>query len=203
MKAPPCKHKNKKIMKTLLATALAVALAATAHARSYDLKYIGFASETEGRNKIFSDKTKHQHFTLKLGPSSKIDSTTNLEIRVATVLKNIETKQSVINDIAVFDFAPTNKKAAVFDIFTGAAAQVVDNWKHVGGDYSHGYGPNGVVVEIWQSGKCIKHLSGTVGNQAKTALVPGETECALLDIEGYKSYSERSFDNQTKIKLRP
>ena len=170
-------------------------------ARNYELKFRGSDSATAGRGGIYSEKTKHQHYTLKLGPSSKIDSTEPLQIRAATVLRNVQTKKSVINDIATYDFTPTNHKAVVFSIYTGAAGQTVDNWKNVLGDDSSGYQPNGVVVEVWQSGKCLKHLSGTVGNQAKTKLEPGTTECAMLDEKGLKSYSERYFENKPRIAL--
>lgn len=169
---------------TLVAlVALAIA-PSRALARNYALKYLGSDSATSGRNMIYSDKVKHQHYSLKIGPSSKIDSLEPLQIRAATVLRNVQTKKSIINDIATFDFTPTNHKAVVVSIYTGAAAQVVDNWKDVLGDNSSGYQPNGVNrttvnLRLWR----VKHMITWALDEA---LISATEKAELTQVQGIK-----------------
>lgn len=169
-------------------------------ARSYDFKFLGTKGSSEGNRVIFKDKTKCGFFQVRIGQSLPSDDQENeIDIRAATVFKNVKTKAHVINDVAKFMYLPTNTTGSTFfEVKTGIASCTVDTWKDVVADYSRGWQFAGVVIELWQGGKRLKHWTNVPGKIGKIQLTDN-VECFRLGEDGYEVDKHSEFKNATKI----
>lgn len=177
------------------------ALSLSVSARSYSLKLIGSDGKALSKYFCFQDKSKRLVAELTIGRQGPKDDITPLEIRAASVFKEITEKVAFVNDIAIESFEPTNTVTKKVYIVSGAAFKRVDNDAKVNGgdDFSRGYTVAGFIVEIWQGDKCVKHLSNLPGKDGKTPLAL-DIKCAYIKSDGYNG-DEFDFDNKTQIKI--
>ena len=110
-------------------------------------------------------------------------------------------------------FTSTNSASSKVLIVSGAAGKMEDRYAKVNGgyDFSRGFTIAGVIVEIWQKGKCLKHLSNLSGRDGKISLKEGVREYLLLQDDRWdsderdlsqeeiKRIKENGFKNATKI----
>ena len=166
--------------------------------RSYKFRLKGGTADSKNFGYSYDKVVKKDSFLVEIGSSSKGDSIDEIEIRAATLLKDIKSKKSVVNDVATLKFMPTGRRQ-MFVVECGAAAGTRDK-SYYGADYSHGYIKGGVIIELWQNGKCIKHWSSATGPLSKTKLTSG-TKCAYIGSDGYErsDLSFRPFENATTI----
>ena len=169
----------------------------TGYSRTYNFKFVGGNAAKLKKGVYFNDVAKNDTFQIEVGVSSKNDCNDDIEIKAATLMKHIQSKKSVVNDVASLVFTPSQKEKKTFLVKSGTAAGTRDKTTYIGGDYSTGYIKGGVIIELWQNGKCIKHWSSATGPIAKTAL-SGQLQCAYIDSAGHES-TEESFNNNTKI----
>ena len=166
---------------------ICVGLTQFAFSRSYKFRLLRGTAETSSSSYYYSNSTvKKDSFLVEIGADSKTNSLEVIEIRAATLLKQVSSKKSVINDVAVLKFKPTGRRQQ-FVVECGGAKS----------DYSGGYIKGGVIIELWQSGKCLKHWSSATGSLSKTKLT-SDTKCAYINASGYES-SQMSFNNATTI----
>ena len=180
-----------------LVLSIAMIVCLSGYSRTYNFKFVGGNTAKIKKSAYFNDITKNDTFQIEIGTSSKNDCDDDIEIRAATLMKHIQSKKSVVNDIASFVFTPSQKEKKSFLVKSGTAAGTRDKATYLGGDYSSGYIKGGVIIELWQNGKCIKHWSSATGPVAKTTL-SDQLQCAYINSKGYESTRE-SFDNNTKI----
>lgn len=185
------------LVKTVI-TLLCVGVVWPCFPRSYKFRLKGGTADSKNSGYYYDKVVKKDSFLVEMGSSSKIDSLDEIEIRAATLLKDIKSKKSVVNDVATFKFTPTGRKQE-FVVECGAAAGTRDR-SYYGADYSHGYIKGGVIIEFWQNGKCIKHWSSATGPLSKTKLT-SDTKCAYIGSDGYErsGISYRPFENATTI----
>ena len=158
-------------------------------ARTYECKVV----KTKG-----TDESKCMIAKIKIGGASKIDDKSEMEIRAATVLKNVETKQTGINDITTLKFEPINTgKPICFMVKTGVARFSKDTYWVNG---KRGWQLAGYIVELWQGGKPVKHWSNVSGAGGKAKLT-GAVKPFLINTKGYehRGNSYDPFDNQTEV----
>ena len=171
------------------------------YGRNYELKFLKdeASSSTEGgyynRRK---ETSKKKIYKLIVGGNNKIESRDEIEIRAATLFKHKKSKKVLVNDIVKYSFVPDAARRE-FTIATGVASGTQDKSKSTWYDYDYteGYDNFGLIVELWQGGKCIKHLTKATGSAAKTEL-NDKVKCAYINEEGYKSFRS-SFENATAI----
>ena len=204
-------------MNTKLFVLTIISLAALASdARSYSFKLIGSGGKSGANDYLwFQDKSKRVIGELTVGRPAPKDKPEPLEIRAASVFKDIKTRKAFINDIAKATFTSTNSVTSKVIISSGSAGKLVDRYAKVesGYDFSRGNTIAGLIVEVWQGGKCIKHLSNLPGKDGKTALVDGVPEVLLNEDEVWEDdrrertkeetaeYKADGFKNPTTIKL--
>lgn len=196
---------------------IAALLAASAFGRSYSFKIVGSGGKGGANDYLyFQDKSKHLVGELTIGRPGPKEDLAPLEIRAASVFKDINSKMAFINDIACATFSSTNSATSKVIIYSGAAGKVVDRDAKVNGgyDFSHGNTIAGIIVEIFQHGKCIKHLSNIPGKDGKKSLADGTLEALLnaddtYDFERRKrtaeevaEYKADGFNNATKISIQ-
>lgn len=187
----------------LIIVGAVVASAATpSFARTFEFKPQGSrGTSTGGGDALWSTttKTKSALFRVKVGSASPNDDMRELEIRAATVFKNAKDKRTGVNDIATFKFEPINtSKPLFFMIATGTAKSSTDKY-WADSNRSSGWQVAGCIIEIWRSGKMIKHWSNVPGNGGKSKLTDS-VKCLHIDVNGYEHNSEYSvFDNATEI----
>ena len=125
------------------------------------------------------------------------DDKSKMEIRAATIFKNAQDKKTGVNDVATFSFEPVNgMKPIFFVVATGSARSRTDRY-WVDGNRSSGWQVAGVIIEIWQSGKIVKHWTNVPGNGGKSKLTES-VEQLFIHANGY-STGEYNFDNATEI----
>lgn len=200
----------------IIAMILIGGVSQSAMARSYSLKIVGSGGYGGENNYLwFQDKSKHVVAELSIGGPSQRDDLSPLEIRAASVFKDIKTRKAFINDVAKEAFTSTNSATSKIIIVSGAAGKRVDRDAKVNGgyDFSHGNTVAGIIVEIWQNGKCIKHLSNLSGKDGKTQLKDGIPEFLLsatdiwdssrkiLSAQEIAEKKANGFDNATLIKI--
>ncbi len=183
-------------------------------ARSYSLKLVGSKGSSEDNNYLyFQDKSKRVIAQLTIGGPRPKDDLSPIEIRAASVFKNINSKKAFINDVSKEMFTSTNSASSKVLIVSGAAGKMEDRYAKVNGGYdcSRGFTIAGVIVEIWQKGKCLKHLSNLSGRDGKISLKEGVREYLLLQDDRWdsddrdlsqeeiKRIKENGFKNATKI----
>ena len=195
MKTQRCKYG---VLAKATITFLCVGLMWPCFSRSYKFRLKGGTADSKNSGYFYDKVVKKDSFLVEMGAPSKIDSLDEIEIRAATLLKDIKSKKSVVNDVATLKFTPTGRKQ-VFVVECGAAAGTRDR-SYYGADYSHGYIKGGVIIEFWQNGKCIKHWSSATGPLSKTKLT-SDTKCAHIGADGYErsDVSYRPFENATTI----
>ena len=187
--------------------AMAVLLGLSAQARTFEFKQ--FKSTGSKANSEYywmgTEKSKSAWFRVKIGGATKIDDTSEMEIRAATVFKNVKDRKTGVNDIAKFRFDPINKgKAIYFMISSGVALSLERDkyWYGNDGKADRGWQLAGCIIEIWQKGKVVKHWSGA-GTAGKTRLADG-IPLLRINKDGYASEGDRNrfgrdFDNATEI----
>lgn len=168
-------------------------------ARNFQFQLHKGESSSGGRS-YYTNSTKRDTFKLTIGTAGSRDSDEEMMIKAATLLKDIRSKKMVINDIASLRFMPARGRQ-LFYITTGVANSSKDNYAYAGSDYSHGWIKGGVIIEIYQSGKLLKHWSSSTGPITKTQL-SDSVKCARIDTHGYggsSGFYGSSFDNATEI----
>ena len=193
------KIKNKRMMVALLAIATMLFYIQTAVARTFDFKAVGTKGSSSGGMYWYSDveKKKSALFQVKVGSAGKIDNKSKMEIRAATVFKNAKDKKTGVNDVAVFSFDPVNAmKPLFFIVATGTAKSRTDRY-WVDSSRSSGWQVAGVIIEIWQDGKVVKHWTNIPGNGGKAKLTE-DVDQLFIHEDGYNK-GEYNFDNATEI----
>ena len=154
-------------------------------ARNFQFQlYKGESSTPAG----WGDAVKKDTFKLTIGAAGTKDSDERMEIRAATLLKDARSKLVEINDVVFHGFLPARGKQ-VFYIGAGAAS----------GTASSGHIKAGVIIEVWQGGKMLKHWSSSTGPVTKTKL-SDKVKCAYIDSRGWRLGNQSAgFDNATQI----
>ena len=179
--------------------ALVLVMASSTSARTFDFKALGTKGSSTGGAYWYSnvEKRKSAFFQVKVGSAGKLDDKSKMEIRAATIFKNAQDKKTGVNDVATFSFEPVNgMKPFFFVVATGSARSRTDRY-WVDGNRSSGWQVAGVIIEIWQSGKMVKHWTNVPGNGGKSRLIES-VEQLLIHANGY-STGEYNFDNATEI----
>ncbi len=187
----------------VLVLALGAFLAGSVGARTFEFKALGSNGALTGGNSGIrnswesgsSSMTTAQSFAIRVGSALKTDSMDKMEIRAATLMRNISNKNIAINDIATLVFEPINQgKSINFKVMTGTAKK--DNY---GGRAYSGWQVVGCIIELWQKGKVVKHWTNCAGMVGKTHLTE-DVRQMKLGSNGYsRSSSFDSFDNPTTI----
>ena len=183
--------------------ALVLVMASSTSARTFDFKALGTKGSSTGGAYWYSDveKKKSAFFQVKVGTAGKLDDKSKMEIRAATIFKNAQDKKTGVNDVATFSFEPVNDmKPLFFVVATGSARSRTDRY-WVDSSRSSGWQVSGVIIEIWQSGKVVKHWTNVPGNGGKARLTENVEQLFVFtdgrDLKWHGSYSE--FDNATEI----
>ena len=179
--------------------ALSLMMINVVFARTFDFKVLGTKGSSSGGVHWYSDveKKKSAFFQVKVGSAGKLDDKSKMEIRAATIFKNAKDKKTGVNDVASFSFNPVNgMKPLFFVVATGTARSQTDRY-WVDSARSSGWQVAGVIIDIWQSGKMVKHWTNVPGNGGKARL-SGDVKQLFVHSNGY-STGEYSFDNATEI----
>ena len=136
------------LLAKLTITLSCAALMLPCFSRSYKFRLKSGTAESKNSGYYYDKVVKKDSFLAEIGSSSKGDSLVEIEIRAATLLKDIRSKKSVVNDVATLKFTPTGRRQ-MFIVECGAAAGTRDR-SYYGADYSHGYIKGGVIIEFWQ-----------------------------------------------------
>lgn len=192
-----------RIKKTGFSMALLLAMASSATARTFDFKALGTKGSSTGGSYWYSDveKKKSAFFQVKVGSAGKLDDKSKMEIRAATIFKNAQDKKTGVNDVATFSFEPVNgMKPLFFVVATGSARSRTDRF-WVDGNRSYGWQVAGVVIEIWQSGKMVKHWTNVPGNGGKVRLTENVEQLFVFTDGRDRNWhgSGAEFDNATEI----
>lgn len=170
--------------------AMVVLIGFAVQARSFEFKQ--FKSTGSKANSEYywmgTEKSKSSWYQVKIGGASKIDDMSEMEIRAATVLKNVKDRKTGVNDVAKFRFDPINKgKAIYFMVSSGVAFSLERDkyWYGNDGRADRGWQLAGCIIEIWQKGKVVKHWSGA-GTAGKTRLADG-IPLLRINKDGYAS----------------
>lgn len=183
------------------AVAVMVITSFPAAARTCECKVYKTKGSSSGNNRGWGDpknESKRMFAKIKIGGASKIDDKSEMEIRAATVLKNVETKQTGVNDITTLRFEPINTgKPIYFMVETGVARSSKETYWV---DVKRGWQLAGYIVELWQGGRPVKHWSNVSGAGGKTKLT-GDVKPLLVNTKGYeqRENSYDPFDNQTEV----
>ena len=170
-----------------------------ASARTFDFKAVGTKGSSSGDSYWHGDveKKKSAFFQIKVGSAGKLDDKSKMEIRAATIFKNARDKKTGVNDVATFSFDPVNgMKPLFFIVATGSARSQTDRY-WVDGNRSSGWQVAGVIIEIWQAGKVVKHWTNVPGNGGKARLTE-DVKQLFIHANGY-STGEGNFDNATEV----
>lgn len=204
-------------MRTILAIASVLLLstfATSAFGRSCSLKLVGSGGKGGDNDYVWmQNKSKRLIVELSIGRPGPKESTSPLEIRAASVFKDIRTRKAFINDVATGMVVATNSVTRKIKIVSGSAGKRVDREAKVEGghDFSKGNTISGVIVEVYQDGKCIKHLSNLPGKDGKTVLNAQTDEWLLNEDEHCdfqrklrtgqekSNYKSNGFTNPTRI----
>ena len=197
--------RNKCNMGSVVICALAVMLGFATQARTFDFKQLKSTGTTGSAEYWWegTEKSKSSWFQVKIGGATKIDDTSEMEIRAATVLKSVKDKKTGINDVATFEFDPINKGKAIFFMISTGSAFSRERDSYWYGNVSTGWQLAGVIIEIWQKGKVVKHWSNMSGKDGKAKLTDNIKKLRINrdghPSEGERYYSAKDFDNATEI----
>lgn len=200
----------------VIVSALLTLASPLAFGRSCSMKLVGSGGKG-GDNDYFlsQDKSKRLIAELSIGRPGPKESASPLEIRAASVFKDIRTRKAFINDMTTETMCSSNSVTKKIKIVSGSAGKRVDRDAKVRGchDFSRGNTIAGIIVEIYQDGKCIKHLSNLPGKDGKTVLNERTDEWLLNEDDHWDSdrnlrtgsektaYKSRRFTNPTRIVL--
>lgn len=187
------------IVKMVCIAALALLTSPGVSARTFDFRALGTKGSSTGGSYWFNsvEKKKSAFFQVKVGSAGKLDDKSKMEIRAATIFKNARDKKTGINDVATFSFDPVNDmKPLFFVVATGSAHSRTDRY-WVDSSRASGWQVAGVIIEIWQSGKIVKHWTNVPGNGGKPKLTESVNQL-FIHANGYSS-GEYNFDNETEI----
>ena len=188
--------------RTIIVATMILLAALSATARTFDFKATGTIGSSSGGAYWYSDVTKKKSafFQVKIGSAAKADDKSKMEIRAATVFKNTKDKKTGINDVATFSFDPVNvSKPLFFVVATGTANSRTDRY-YVGSDRSSGWQVSGIIIEIWQRGKAIKHWTNIPGNGGKAKLTEDVKQMHIwADGRDRSWHGDSGFDNATEI----
>ena len=183
-------------MKKILLFMIVVCVMA-AQARTYNFKFLRGETVEKSESTFFRKTAKREIFEVLIGASYKSDDMSEMEIRAATLMRHVSTKKNFINDIVKLCVTPDKAKKK-FYVVTGIVSGTRDKATWIdNADLSSGYLKGGVIIEIYQSGKCVKHWSNAASSAGQLTL-SDDTECVYVNADGYKG-SKDYFDNPTKI----
>ena len=197
--------RNKFNMGSVVICAMAVMLGFAAQARTFEFKQLKSTGTTGSAEYWWegTEKSKSSWFRVKIGGATKIDDMSEMEIRAATVLKSVKDKKTGINDVATFEFDPINKGKAIFFMVSTGAAFSREHDSYWYGNVSTGWQLAGVIIEIWQKGKVVKHWSNMSGKDGKAKLTDNIKKLRINrdghPSEGERFYNAKDFDNATEI----
>ena len=196
---------NKFNMGSVLICAMAVMLGFAAQARTFEFKQLKSTGTTGSAEYWWegTEKSKSSWFQVKIGGATKIDDMSEMEIRAAMVLKSVKDKKTGINDIATFEFDPINKGKAIFFMISTGSAFSRERESYYYGNVNTGWQLAGIIIEIWQKGKVVKHWSNMSGKDGKVKLTENIKKLRINrdghPSEGERYYSAKDFDNATEI----
>ena len=179
--------------------AMSLSVVPCASARTFDFKALGTKGSSTGGTYWYStaEKKKSAFFQVKVGSAGKLDDKSKMEIRAASVFKNASDKRTGVNDVATISFDPVNAmKPLFFVVATGAARSQTDRY-WADSKRSSGWQLAGVIIEIWQAGKVVKHWTNIPGNGGKAKLAENVKQL-FIHANGY-TMGECDFDNETEI----
>lgn len=184
----------------IILVAVLVGMSFCSHSRTFDFKFLGTQGASDGKNtNWYTTKTKRAFYQIKVGSALKTDSKDEIEVRAATIMKNIKDKKVDVNDIATFKFMPINVGKAIYlEVATGTSFCRVDNDRFYYSDYSHGWQMAGCYIEIRQKGKIIKKYAGAKG-LPKNLVLDDKVKQMRLDDKGDEVSEYREFSNATEI----
>ena len=160
-------------------------------ARTYEFKALGTKGSSSGNQNWWGDaeKKKSAFFQIKVGQAGKVDDKSKMEIRAATIFKNAKDRTTGVNDVATFSFDPINDlKPLYFTVVTGSA-------KNQG---SYGWQVAGVIIEMWQNGKMIRHWTNVPGKGGVTRLTE-DVKPLFIWNDGQAWHGSSDFNNATEI----
>ena len=108
------------LLAKLTITLSCAALMLPCFSRSYKFRLKSGTAESKNSGYYYDKVVKKDSFLAEIGSSSKGDSLDEIEIRAATLLKDIRSKKSVVNDVATLKFTPTGRRQ-MFIVECGAA----------------------------------------------------------------------------------
>lgn len=182
-----CRNSGRGFLTTVFAVLLLCCPEALC-ARNFQFQLYKGESSSGGRSYYYSNSAKKDTFKLTIGTASARDVDDEMEIRAATLLKDSGTKKLVINDIAKLRFVPARGRQ-VFYVTTGIA------------NSSQGVIKGGVIIEIYQAGKLLKHWSSSTGPITKTQL-KDSVKCAYIGGRRYSDFGSvirSDFDNNVTV----
>ena len=204
--------RNKCNMGSVVICAMAVMLGFATHARTFEFKQLNPTGSCD--NSSYCWGPRRLRYSIKIGGASKVDDMSEMEIRAATVFKNVTNMKTGVNDVAKFRFDPINRGRAIYFVVSTGLGFLLrerelhhyDNiqvhWKD---NVNTGWGWQlaGCIIEIWQNGKVVKHwsdMSGKGGNAKLTDRLMGLRINRDGDPNESRRYWEvRNFDNATEI----
>lgn len=169
-------------------------------ARTFEFRAVGTKGSSSGSKNWWgmTEKAKRAFFSVRIGSATKFDSLETMELRAATIFRNIKTKQVAVNDVTSLAFDPINTSRAIhFMVATGTAFARTDNY-FVDGAFDRGWQMAGGVIEVWQNGKMVKHWSNVAGKGGKITLTD-EVKQLRVNADGSQSTEYDVFDNRTEI----
>ena len=197
--------RNKFNMGSVVICAMAIMFEFAAQARTFEFKQLKSTGTTGSAEYWWegTEKSKSSWFQVKIGGATKIDDMSEMEIRAATVLKSVKDKKTGINDIATFEFDPINKCKAIFFMISTGSAFSRERESYYYGNVNTGWQLAGIIIEIWQKGKVVKHWSNMSGKDGKVKLTENIKKLRINrdghPSEGERYYSAKDFDNATEI----
>lgn len=176
---------------------VALSLAAlVASARTFEFKAVGTKADSSITDSYYgtTEKNRSAMFQIRVGPAGKVDDNSKMEIRAATIFKNAATRKTGVNDVATLSFDPINNVKQISFMVSTGTARLKRNYS---GDA--GWQVAGVIIEIWQSGKAVKHWTNVPGNGGKTKLTEDVEQLFIWSDGNDRKYHSGEFDNATTI----
>ena len=197
--------RNKCSMGSLAVCAMAVVFGFAAQARTFEFKQLRSTGSKANADYWWegTEKSKSSWFQIKIGGASKIDDMSEMEIRAATLFKSVKDRKMGINDVAKFKFAPINKGKAIFFMVSTGSAFSRERDSYLYGNVNTGWQLAGIIIELWQNGKVVKHWSNVSGKDGKVKLTNDLKKLRINrdghPSEGERCYAAKDFDNATEI----
>lgn len=188
----------------IMVVCMCVFCCASVDARTYDISVLKKNSHQANGETMYINQSRvdtSERYLIRIGGAARNDDRSPMEIRCATVIRNIGDRQMGVNDIASLTFDPINVgKAIYFVMETGimraftTKSKYYDNYKN-----EEGWKVAGYIIEFLQNGKVIKHFSNVSGVVGKMHLTD-DTERLEINENGYSATRMYdSFSNHTQI----